>query len=133
MFDEIRISKKYSLALAALEKATGTSLSATPFETELKRYFMAFSKGKSFSNEASIAMVLNIYSLRICEAAYELREHDTFSLEISSRFMGVPTLKTMIEMWEMAAPDRVQYDQHVGIALKAEFNAIWKRLEQQAA
>jgi hypothetical protein len=133
MFDEIRIGKKYGVALAALEKATGASLSETPFEKELKKYFIAFSRGQSFSDEASIAMALNIYSLKVCEAAYELREHGTSSLEVSSRFMGIPTLKKMIEMWETIAVDRAAYDHHVGMSLKTEFNAIWKRLEQQQA
>jgi hypothetical protein len=133
MFDEIRIGKKYGVALAALEKATGTTLSQTSFETELKKYFMAFSKGQSFSDEASIAMALNIYLLKVCEAEYELREHGTSSLEVSSRFMGIPTLKKMVEMWETIAVDRAKYDQHVGMSLKTEFNEMWKRLEQQQA
>jgi len=132
MVEEFRARKQLAFALAALEKATGTSLTQTPFHDDLKKNFFALSKGKSFSNEASAAMALLIYSIRICEMAYKLEEIHTPSREISFRFFGVPSLKKIIEMWEMTAPDREEYDRHVGGALKAEFNAVWKRLEEQA-
>ena len=42
MFDRITNRKKYQFALAELERLTRSSLSETPFEEELQKYFFGF-------------------------------------------------------------------------------------------
>ena len=76
--------------------------------------------------------MLMIYALRLCEAAYQLREQNTYSLEISTRFMGIHAITTAATMWEMKAADTAEYGRRLGIAIKSEFNSIWQRLQDQA-
>jgi hypothetical protein len=122
----------FANAVKNLEEATGFAIAGTQFHLELKKYYFSLTKGKSFSKEAGAAMVLLIYAIETCRAMYDAAENGVYPPELTMRFSGIPSVKQLIGTLESVAPDRDEYDRHVGLALKRQYNDAWQRLEQQS-
>ena len=131
MIHSIMRAMRYRFASGKVEEFTGLPLRNTKRGATLRKYFYALSKPRAFSKQASVAMLLLIYAIVICEEVYADAERDEYAADTTMRFGLVPSLKPLILVWEELAKDRDSWSAHIGDRLKTEFNARWRMLEKQ--
>jgi hypothetical protein len=134
MLKAVRKYRRFRFAIDVLRSGAGIELSDTPVAGQVKKLFYTIDRSSAYSNEASVAILLLLFSILTVEDVCQRTAlgEDT-SVAVAIPFTRVPqVIRTMILTWEMKTPDRDRYERDVGQTLKAEFNAAWKRLQDQS-
>jgi len=134
MFQSIKKRARFGYALKQLETRADIEAHKTTLYKELRWMFYALNDKSSFSFEASTAMTIVILMTLVTREIARLQEegvHPPMYLVLT--FTKVPeVLSTMASVFTMKAPDGELYESVLGFALKHEFNAAWKILQDQA-
>ena len=129
MFQMITRRRRFQFAVDALKAGADIDLSKTPVGAEVRELFYSLNKSSSFSNEASAAVVLRMFSILLVDY---VRQHPESGMEVAIPFSRVPEIiSMMIHVWEIKAPDRDHYKEVIGDSLSAKFHEAWKRMMEQ--
>lgn len=130
ILEAITRRRRFATASEKSEQFTMLKLRNLALYRDLKNYFLALSKPRAFSNEASIAMLLLIYSIMTCEQTLSDYRRGDFTPGITIRFGLVPSLQGFVLLHESLATDKERWNEHIGLRLKAQYNSVWHQLKK---